>query len=319
MPNLPRSPPLNKSHSMSETDVDKLSNYPTSMGDTENITQRDSKRRRVADDSQATETGTSNLRNIIREELKVLMNAFQSQQNSRLDVLEKHMSDIKAQTDSTLTKTRDIEKSIELVTVKVNDVQVTIDRLEKERKQLYTQITSMEAKCDAIERTSRKTSIQIRNVPRQKAETKEKLFNMIRELSSTLDMEIGTVELRDVFRLPTKPDHTNTTIVAEFSSTLLRENFLTAAKNHKMASIRYKTEQLNSSHLGLEGPKTEIYLSEHLTPLASRLYFLAREFRKTMAYDYCWTTNGMVYLRKKQGEPYILVKSEDQLQLLKNK
>lgn len=142
---------------------------------------------------------------------------------------------------------------------------------------------------------------------------------MIGKLSSTIGVTLEATELRDVYRLPTKPDQANTALVAEFSSTLIRDNFLTAAKNHKLASIRYKTEQLNSSHLGLEGSNSDIYISEHLTPLASRLFFLAREFRKTMGYDYCWTSNGLVYLRKKQGEPYVLIKSEDQLHLLKNK
>lgn len=83
--------------------------------------------------------------------------------------------------------------------------------------------------------------------------------------------------------------------------------------------MKYKTEQLNSAHLGLDGPKTEIYISEHLTPSVSRLYFLAREFRKTMGYEFCWTSNGLVYLRKKQGDPHILVKSEVQLHQLRNK
>lgn len=317
MPNLPRSPPLNKSLSMSESDVDKLA-Y-TTPEDLVHVTERDCKRRRVGDDTKGSESVTSDLRNIIREELACFMNAFQSQQNTRLDIFEKQLADIKTHTDTTLTKTEDIEKSIEFATAKLNDVQLTIVRLDEERKMISSQIAILDSKCDTLERASRKTSIQIRNVPRRNAETKEKLFAMIGLLSSTLEVTMGAAELRDVYRLPSKGDQPNTTIVAEFSSTLFKGNLLAAAKNHKLAAIRFKTEQLNSSHLGVEGPKTEIYLSEHLTPLASRLFFVAREFRKTMGYDYCWTSNGLVYLRKKQGEPYILVRSEDQLQLLKNK
>jgi hypothetical protein len=304
---------------MSESEVDKVGHYSTSTEEYAHVTQRDSKRRRVAKDTTAAGLETTDLRSIIREELSSFLSSFQAQQNVRLDALEHQLSEIKSQTDTTLTKTRDIEESIGFVSTKVNDVQLSIDRLEEERKLLSTQITKLDAKCDTLERASRKTSIQIRNVPRQKFETKNQLFEMIKELTTTLEISLGPAELRDVFRLPSKGDLTNTTIVAEFSSTLTKDNILAAAKTYKLASIRFKTEQLNSSHLGLGGPKVEIYISEHLTPLASRLYFVAREFRKNMGYEYCWTSHGLVYLRKKQGEPYILVKSEDQLQLLKNK
>lgn len=145
------------------------------------------------------------------------------------------------------------------------------------------------------------------------------LFEMVRKLSATLEINMVNSELRDVYRVPTKPDQSNSAIVAEFSLTLLKESFLTATRNHRLSSIKSKTKQLNSSHLGLDGPKVEVYISEDLTPQASRLFYLSREFRKEMEYAYCWTANGLVYLRKKQGDPFILVRSEAQLQLLKNK
>jgi hypothetical protein len=212
-----------------------------------------------------------------------------------------------------------IEKSIEFATTKLDDLQSIIQRLESERKLITDKITSIEDKCDTIERLSRKTCIQIRNVPKQNGENREKLFNAVRMLSTSLGVNTNSYSLRDVYRMPSKPDRTNSVIVAEWSSTLDKETFLNAAKNHIHNCIKFKTEQLNSSHLGFDGPKVEIYLSEHLTPIASRLYFMAREFRKSMNYAYCWTSNGLVYLRKKQGDPYILVRSEAQLQQLKNK
>jgi hypothetical protein len=108
-------------------------------------------------------------------------------------------------------------------------------------------------------------------------------------------------------------------IVAEFSSTLTKGNFLMACKKYNSTAIKLKTEQLNSTQLGLEGPKTEIYFSDHLTPQASRLYFLARDFRKINNYEFCWTSNGLIYLRRKQGEPHIAINNEEQLQALMNK
>ncbi|KAL0860191.1 hypothetical protein ABMA27_010498 [Loxostege sticticalis] len=317
MPTLPRSP-LKKSLSVSEPDVTRMATTTTTLEDSvlEHVTQRDSKRRRIAEDHPESER--TDIRAIIREELRDIMTTMQTQQNSRLDIIEKHITEIKTQNDLTHKNNLDFEKSIEFVTAQLDDLQSTISRIEAERKQVSLQIANIGDKCDTLERLSRKTSIQIRNVPKQKGETKDKLFDMIKKLSTHLEIEFEKTALRDVYRMPTKPDQANSVIVAEFTSTLFKERFLTAAKSHNLSTIKYKTEQLNSSHLGIESSKVEIYLSEHLTAQASRVYYLAREFRKTMEYAYCWTSNGLVYLRKKQGDPYILVKSEAQLQQLKN-
>lgn len=304
---------------MSESDVDKVATRSTPLEDIAHVTQREHKRRRVADEELGPCPEPSDLRTMIREELRDMLSALQSQQNSRLDVLERYISEIKSQNDTTLKKHLDIEKSIEFVTTKLDDVQLSISKLEDQRKEITSQMTALEEKCETVERLLRKTSIQIRNVPKQKAETKAQLFDMVRKLSTTLEIKIEECEMRDVYRMPSKPDQNNSVIVVEFSSTILKGNIITAAKNHKRNSIRFKTEQLNSSHLGLNGSKSEIYLSEHLTPRAARLYFLAREFRKSMDYEYSWTTNGLVYLRKTQGEPYILIKNEAQLQHLRSK
>jgi septal ring factor EnvC (AmiA/AmiB activator) len=246
-----------------------------------------------------------------------MLTALQSQQNLRLDVLERYVSDIKSQNEVTHMKHGDIEKSIEFVNSKLDDVQLIIKKLEEQRKLFSSQITAIEDKCEAMERLFRKTSIQIRNVPKQKAEAKAQLFEMVRKLSTTLGIKIEDCDLRDVYRTPSKGEKNTSAIVAEFSSTIFKGNYLTAVRAHKLNSIRYKTEQLNTAHLGLDGQKAEIYISEHLTPRAARLYFLARELRKSMDYEYCWTSNGLVYLRKTQGEPYIVIKNETQLHQLR--
>ncbi|CAB3220852.1 unnamed protein product [Arctia plantaginis] len=270
MPNLRRSPPLSKSHSMSESDVDKAGPFSVSRDEIVHITQRDHKRRRVTDEC----SETSDLRQIVREELHEMICALQSQQNSRLDVLEKYISEIKLQNDTTHRNHLDIEKSIEFVASKVDDIQVTINRLEEQRKEIASQIAHIEEKCETRERLSRKTSVLIRNIPKQKSETKEKLFEMVKKLSTTLGIKIEECGMRDVYRTPSKPNQNTTGIIAEFTSTLLKEKLLTAAKTHKLNSLRFKTEQLNSSHMGLDGPKVEIYLSEHLTPQRHKYQYI---------------------------------------------
>ncbi|CAG9791590.1 unnamed protein product [Diatraea saccharalis] len=315
MPNVMRSPTLNKSHSMSDADVDKLMSTASSLEEFKQSTQRDSKRRRVSEDSPI---GGIDIRRIIREELRDILTELQEQQNSRMNIMEQHMSDIKNQNNNMHLTTTEIGTSIEFVNDQLKVIQSAISRLDEERKEVASQISRLEDKCDLMERFSRKTSFQIRNFPKQRGETKESLFNAIHKLTISLGVSLDASEVRDAYRVPTKHDNSSSMVVAELSSTLTKGNILKAAKRFHADSIKFKTDQLNSQHLGLEGPKVAIYLAEHLTPMASRLFFLAREFRKSMGYDFCWTSSGLVYLRKKQGDPYILVRSEAQLHQLRN-
>jgi hypothetical protein len=101
MPNLARSPPLNKSLSLSESDVNKMTSTSFSLEEfgSGHITHRDNKRRRISEDQPEIED--TDFRTIIREELRDMINAIQQQQNSRLDIIEKHISEIKTQNDTT--------------------------------------------------------------------------------------------------------------------------------------------------------------------------------------------------------------------------
>ncbi|CAH0402130.1 unnamed protein product [Chilo suppressalis] len=206
MPNIPRSPLLNKSHSMSDSDVAKLATPKPSMGEI-TITQRDSKRRRLSDAE--IEDEHTNIRIIIREELRDMFNTLQLQQNLQMEALEKHISEIKIQNEAIHKNNLEIEKTTGFISEKINEMQSTICRIEEERHKIATQITKIEEKCDAFERNCRKTSIQIRNVPKQKGETKENLCEIIQKLSSALGVDVNRTDLRDVFRIPGKVDQTN--------------------------------------------------------------------------------------------------------------
>ncbi|KAL4714665.1 hypothetical protein ACJJTC_012582 [Scirpophaga incertulas] len=151
MPNLARSPPLNKSASMSDSDINRMASSSSleefGVGQ---ATQRDSKRRRIS--IERPETEGTDFRFIIREELRDMVSEIQLQQNSRLDKIEKYIAEIKTQNDTIHKKNLVIEKSIEFVTAMLDDLQSIIQRLEVERKHITEQITKISDKCDTLER-----------------------------------------------------------------------------------------------------------------------------------------------------------------------
>ncbi|KAL4710608.1 hypothetical protein ACJJTC_003244 [Scirpophaga incertulas] len=92
--------------------------------------------------------------------------------------------------------------------------------------------------------------------------------------------------------------------------------------DHHSSEEELEKTKLRAKHLGWrKQEETPIFVSEHLTGKAARLYFLARDLAKNKLYKFCWTSLGRVYVRKNEEKdsPYIQITSEHQIQdLLKN-
>ncbi|KOB68941.1 Zinc finger DNA binding protein [Operophtera brumata] len=232
-------------------------------------------------------------------------------QSTRLDKLEKSILGIKKQNDLIHNSNSELKKSMDFVSDQIREIQDKIANLDGERKTIEKKIDVIDMRIENLERINKKTSIEIRNVPKRQKESKGDLFNMVERLHISIDSQDKTdaYPLRDVYRLPSKPNTTTSTVVAEFSNTLAKDNFLGKIKRY----MKNKFEQLSSKHLGINETHTFIYVSEHLSMKATRLFFLARDVAKTEGFDFCWTSSGRVFLRKKENAPHILVKNEETL------
>ncbi|XP_048478791.1 uncharacterized protein LOC125488915 [Plutella xylostella] len=295
MSKLTRTPPqINISMSASNPDL------PTS----ENL--RCDKRRRLSGDERDSSTS-------MQCELQKLFASLELKLLHRIETIEKDVREIKCMSTSSQETNQAIEKSISFVTNQLTALEDKIDKLEDNRKVISKEISLLDSKCENMERIMRKSCIEIRNVPKIKNEKLNDLFNMIHTLSDKLGLKLGNSDLRDVYRINNKANKDVSSVIFEVSNTLLKSCFLESAKKWN----RSGSDQLNSTHLGLTGNVTPIYISECLTARAKRIHYLARDFAKTHSYDFCWTSNGLVYLRKKSGDPYILIAHEGKLEELK--
>ena len=320
-----RRSPINKEMSASDSDLLK-GNRPntrthelleTSFSQS-NITMRDNKRKRIFDDENTENRGSHNVEDLtsFRAEILEMLKIMDSKQSARLDALEKHITEVKGHTTIICEKNMDIERAIEDVSAKIENMQTQVSCLEKDCQQLSSQLQKVEDKYENLDRISKKTCIEIRKIPKQIGETRVDLFKKIRSLITCLRVEIDKSELRDVFRLPSKSEMATSTVIVEFSSTLVKDSVLNAAKSHNKSN---PSNQLNARQLGIEGNNSPIYISEQLTSKGKWLFHLARDFAKTEDYMFCWTSNGLVFLRKRHGDPYIIVRSDSQLHSLKKK
>lgn len=209
---------------------------------------------------------------------------------------------------------RNIEEAVSFLSAQHDEFKNKIETLEAQSEVDRKYIAALESKIEDLQRENRKNNLVIKNVPTQKNESKATLVNMVTELGNTVSCPIQKTEIKDVYRIHNKKENSKTsTVIVETTSTLLRNDVLKMCKAYNVRN----RGNLSAKHIGLQNnAETPIYVSEQLTPRASKLYYLAREFKKLHRYVHCWTSYGKVYLRKEDNSQVILVSSEAQLDRL---
>lgn len=244
---------------------------------------------------------------IFKEEIKSMIEALWSSQQQDIKNIPDTLKEIH-QTNL------NIEKSISLLYAQNEELTKKVTQLENKAKEDRDYIVLLEEKIENLQMGSRKSSLEIKNVPRQNNETKEDLVDMVLCLSSSIGSTLNRSDIKDVYRVRgKKKDSVSTPIIVETASTLIKTDILKLCKTFNTT----KRNKLCAKHLGhrvLED--TPIFVSEQLTAKGARLHFLARDLVKAGKYKFCWTTYGRVYLRKSENSPIITIKSEAQVQQL---
>lgn len=249
-------------------------------------------------------------------------NTLDQQQSSLMMEMRKMFEDLKQQQESRFasissqikSQNTEIQKSIEFMSQKYDEAVGKLESLQVDFDKSQEYVKTLENKVDLLEKNARITTVELRNIPKSPTENKATLYNYVKKAGEKLSFKITDLDIKSVYRTRNK----NTTpgpIIAEFTTTSTKDNLIKYAREYNKQNSNNK---LNTTHLDVAGPSRPVYISEHLTYKASRLYFLARELAKDLNFSYCWTMNGQVYLRKKDGAPIIRINNESDILKLRS-
>lgn len=239
-------------------------------------------------------------------EIRKMLTELKEEQNLKLDALQGIINDIRKQNDGLID-------SIEHLSNENKDLKLQLNNMDKERKSNLEYIQVLENKIETLEKTQNLSSIEVKNIPPQQRESKDDLLKVITKLGTTLNLPIHSYDIRDIYRINTKTEE-NKPIIVDFTSIITKDSVI---EHSKKFNNQHKENKLNTTHLHINGPSKNIYISERLTPKTRRLFFLARDFANSYEYKYCWTAGGKVYLRKKDGERALRINLEADLEKLK--
>lgn len=239
-------------------------------------------------------------------EMRDLFAEFKESQNCQLEKLFSSFEELKAQNN-------DIKTSLDFLNEKCTFLESQVTDLKAENLKNTEHLRSLESKIEKIERHSRATCIEIKNIPVKKSETKYDLLQTIFELGNIMNISIQPHDVKDIFRINSR-NQENKTIIVDLASVITKENILTNYKKFNKGNRR-----LNTEYLKLDGQIKPIFISENLTAQMKRLHYLARVFANSNGYRYCWIAGGKIFVREKDGEPHRLIRDEADLKSLAKK
>lgn len=254
------------------------------------------------------ETSPSSLQiDEFKSDMKELIRSIISEQKKDLEGINNNLMEIQ-QTNS------NIDKSIGILTAQNEEFRKKIQQLESQSQQNREYIAILEDKVEDLQRISRKTSIELKNVPKKADESRNDLINMVMTMSNSINMNMVERDITDIFRLKGKSDKIkNPTIIVEFGSSILRTDFLKKSKDFNTKN----NSKLQAKDLGhTTEVDTPVFVAEQLTSKGARLHFLARDLAKTQKYKHCWVSFGRVFVRKNDTSKIIKIQHEAQVQNL---
>lgn len=179
----------------------------------------------------------------------------------------------------------------------------TLEKNELENVLLRQRIDQLEEKLSGQTQSVLRNEIELQGINEH---TNENLFHIVKLVAIKIGMELPESEVDDVLRVgPRRPESSHPRpVVLRFVRHMKRQEFLKAARIRR---------NITTEDIEVAGRRNKIFLNERLTKEKRQLFREARLLKSAQGYKHCWTTNGNIFIRKKERGPVIAIRNSADL------
>lgn len=180
-----------------------------------------------------------------------------------------------------------------------------INVFEKELQDLKTQNKKLVSEINNNNQRERLLNIEFVGVPEN---PDEDLCTLIVNYARKVGIEISFNDIQCVNRVTPriKVHGRPRVIIAKMATRLIKDNIISGARKFRP----------NTNDLGISGDRIPIFVNEHLTVANKELLKQTKEMAKLKQFQFAWSKNGRVYVRKNDTSHAILIKDEEELKKL---
>ena len=177
--------------------------------------------------------------------------------------------------------------------------------------ELIVKIDAIGQAVDEIEEYSYKFNLKVVGLPEMKEkESAEETSSLCVKLFREMGAEVTIHDIDMAHRVPTREAHGGPKpIVCKFVRRLAR---------NKVINLRLESHNLRPANLGFAESVnlSNVRIFDHLTPRMQSIFYEAKRFKTQHQYQFCWTKNFSVYLRKNAESRAVKIKHIDDLRQL---
>lgn len=220
-------------------------------------------------------------------DIKTMLADLQASQDKKFDTLTTSINLL-------LIQNQDIKKSVETLSTQYEQLLNKSNFLETENCELKKRVTHLENQLDLCDKNVCKSTIEVRNIPKNDSENKQILSNIVKDVGHALGLKtaITDSEIRDIYR--TKSE----VIVVDFVHTSTKESLV--SEYYKLRKLRRETKmhQFNTNDIKIDGTPRTIFISEALTKKTRHLFYLARQHVRNKTLVAAWCSFGKLFVKK---------------------
>ena len=283
---------------------------PTRPGD--NVTSRAKKRMAMSSPpiSNSSALTKADVQDIVEAVIKTAMTDMLAQLNATMNSDLKSIREELREVNEAMTfMNNQYETAISEAT---KSAQIIKD-LEAKNELMSNTIFKLTNRVNQMEQHARCSNIEIQCVPENKTEN---VIGLTKQLGSIIGCAVTDNDILSCTRIAkvNRDSPRPRSIVTQFISPRLRDQFLAASVTFNKKNSQ---DKLNSSHIGLAGPKKPIYVVEHLSATNKEIHAAARTKAREMGFQFVWIRSGRILMRKDVTSEYIVVKDLATLDKLK--
>lgn len=281
-----------------------------------NITKRSKKRVALSSPPHSIESAltTNDIREIIREELKKVMQESLSELNKNMcALLNSELKDLKNELQSIKDSMTFMNSQYEDVMRDFKSISATVEEVKLQNHKLHTTVHDLSHQIHILEQNARASNIEIQCIPESR---NENIVNIVKQLGNAIGINIKEENISHCTRIAKKNRESTRprSIIVQLNSPLSRDNILAAVT--KFNRGKDKPNKLNTSHLGYKGESKPVYVNEHLSAYNKELHAATRIKAREKGYLYTWIRNGRIFVRKNANSEYRLIKDYESLKNL---
>ena len=202
---------------------------------------------------------------------------------------------------------------------KINKKQAEeIENLQAQSTNLEVRGANDEGKLDDIEQYGRRQNLEIVGIPTKPGENTNKI---VQEVAKLMKINLSEDQISTSHRLPApqRPKNNDTSSGSRkiLASPPIIARFLSRDVRNSLYANRKLLRDANLKEFFVDGT-TQIFVNENLTRFRKNLLWRTKQKAKDNGFKYVWTRNGNICVRLSENCDAIMIKNEQDLDLIKS-